>query len=73
MKLPESSLSPIVSRHRSLIFIILFSLNAFFLGGCITLLIINRLLNSQTDVYVATQSMAAGATILDFMDDLIPF
>jgi hypothetical protein len=62
-----------VPRRRFLILTILLSLNAFVLGGCVTLLIVNRLLNRQLDVYAATQSMAAASTILDFMDDLLPF
>jgi multisubunit Na+/H+ antiporter MnhC subunit len=56
----------------SLILTILLSLNAFVLGGCVSLLFVNRLLNGQFDVYAATQSMAAASTILDFMDDLLP-
>jgi hypothetical protein len=51
----------------------LLSLDALVLGGCVTLLIVNRLLNSQLDVYTATQNMAAASTILDFMDDLLLF
>jgi hypothetical protein len=51
----------------------LLSLTAFVLGGCVTLLIVNRLLNGQLDVYTTAQSMAAASAILDFMDDLLGF
>jgi len=61
------------SHGRSLLTTILITLNAFVLGGCLVLLIINRLLKNQLDIYVSSQSMAAGSTILDFMDDLLPF
>mgnify|MGYP001814723382 CR=1 FL=1 len=60
-----------VPRRRYAILTVLVSLNALVLGGCITLLIVNRLLNSQLDVYVAAQAMAAASAILDFMDDLL--
>jgi hypothetical protein len=56
-----------------MILTMLLSLNAFVLGGCITLLMVNRLLNSQLDVYTAIESMAAASAILDFMDDLLYF
>jgi hypothetical protein len=62
-----------VPRRRSVILTMLLCLNALVLGGCIALLIVGRLLNTQLDVYAATQSMAAGSAILDFMDDLLPF
>jgi len=62
-----------VPRRRFMIVTMLLSLDALVLGGCIALLIVNRLLNSQLDVYTATQSMAAASTILDFMDDLLLF
>ena len=61
-----------VPRHRFLLLAMLLSLNALVLGGCITLLIVGRLLNTQLDVYVAAQSMPAASAILDFMDDLVP-
>jgi hypothetical protein len=63
----------VVPRRRFMILTMLLSLNAFVLGGCITLLIVNRLLSSQLDVYTAIQSMAAASAILDFMDDLLYF
>ena len=60
------------SRRRFLTVMILLLLIAFASGGCITLLIVNSLLNSQLDAYLSTQSMAAVSTILDFMEDLLP-
>jgi hypothetical protein len=60
-----------VPRRRFMILTMLLSLNAFVLGGCVALLIVNRLLSSQLDVYTATQSMAAASSILDLMDDLL--
>jgi hypothetical protein len=51
---------------------IFLSLDAFVLGGFVALLIVNRLLNSQLDVYVTAQLMPAASAILDFMDDLLP-
>lgn len=61
-----------VPRRRSLILTVLLALDAVILGGCGTLLLVNRILNRQLDVYAATQSMAAASTILDLMDDLLP-
>jgi hypothetical protein len=63
----------VVPRRRFMILTMLLCLNAFVLGGCVALLIVNRLLSSQLDVYTATQSMAAASSILDFMDDLLYF
>jgi hypothetical protein len=60
------------SRRRSLVMAILLSLDAFVLGGFVALLIVNRLLNSQLDLYVTAQLMPAASAILDFMDDLLP-
>lgn len=51
---------------------ILLTLDAFFLGGLIALLLVNRLLNNQLNIYVP-HSIAAADTILDFKDDLLPF
>ena len=59
-------------RSRALLTKALILLNAFVLGGCLALLIVNRLLKQQLDIYVSTQSMDAASTILDFMDDLLP-
>ena len=60
-----------VPRRRILILTMLLSLTSLVLGGCFALLIVNRLLIGQLDVYAATQSMAAASAILDFMDDLL--
>jgi len=60
-------------RRRGLALMLLVSLTAFFLGGCITLLVVNRLLNNQLDGYAAAQNMAAASTLLDLMDDLLLF
>jgi hypothetical protein len=70
--MPSASQLRQVPRHRFLLLATLLSLNALVLGGCIALLIVGRLLNSQLDVYSAAQSMPAASAILDFMDDLIP-
>jgi hypothetical protein len=51
---------------------LLVTLNAFVLGGCLALLIVNRLLTNQFDIYNSSNSMAEVSTILDFMDDLLP-
>jgi hypothetical protein len=51
---------------------LLLALDAFGLGGLLTLLVVNRLLNNQLDVYLS-HSFVAAATILDFMEDLIPY
>lgn len=62
-----------VPRRRFVILVTLLSLNALVLGGCIALLMVNRLLNSQLDVYATAQSWPAASAILDFMDNLLPF
>jgi hypothetical protein len=59
-------------RSRALLTKALFLLNAFVLGGCLALVFVNRLLNTQLDQYVSSQSMAAASTIIDFMEDLLP-
>jgi cytochrome bd-type quinol oxidase subunit 2 len=51
---------------------LLLALDAFVLGGLVTLLLVNRLLGNQLNIY-APHSMAAAYTILDFMDDLLPY
>jgi hypothetical protein len=51
---------------------LLLALDAFVFGGLLTLLVVNRLLNNQLHVYLS-HSFVAAATILDFMDDLIPY
>ncbi len=51
---------------------LLLALDAFVLGGFVNLLVVNRLLGNQLNIY-APHSMAAASTILDFMDDLLPY
>jgi hypothetical protein len=51
---------------------ILLALDAFVLGGLIALLLVNRLLNNQLNIYVP-HSWAAADAILDFKDDLLPY
>jgi hypothetical protein len=50
---------------------ILLTLDAFVLGGCVSLLIVNCLLDNRLSVY-GTPSRAAN-TMLGFMDDLLPY
>ena len=69
---PSSEHLRMALRRRFMILATLLFLDALVLGGCIAFLIVNRLLNSQLDVYTAAQSMAAASAILDFMDDLLP-
>ena len=59
-------------RSRAILMKVLVLLNAFVLGGCLALLIVNRWLNNQLDTYVSNQSMDAASTIIDFMEDLLP-
>jgi protein-S-isoprenylcysteine O-methyltransferase Ste14 len=47
-------------------------LDAFVLGGCVSMLLVNRLLNKQLNLY-APRSMVAADAILDFTDDLLPY
>ncbi len=51
---------------------LLLALDAMVLGGFLTLLLVNRLLGEQLNIYVP-HSMADASTILDFMDDLLPY
>jgi hypothetical protein len=44
----------------------------FVLGGLVALLLVNWLLGNQLSIY-APHSMDAASTILDLMDDLIPY
>ena len=63
-RVPREQRLPILS--------LLLALDAFVLGGLLTLLIVNHLLNYQLGVYLS-HSFVAAATILDFKDDLIPY
>lgn len=51
---------------------VLLVLDAFVLGGWVTLLMVNRLLDNQLGLY-GSRSVAAADTILDFMDALLPY
>lgn len=51
---------------------LLLTLDAFVLGGCLSLLIVNCLLDNRLSVY-GTRSVAAADTILNVMDDLLPY
>lgn len=51
---------------------LLLTLDAFVLGGCVSLLIVNCLLDNRLSVY-GTRSMAPADPILNFMDDLLPY
>ena len=68
----DQSQEPFAPQGRSPLAMLLVTLNAFVLGGCLALLIVNRLLTNQFDIYNSSNSMAEVSTILDFMDDLLP-
>lgn len=58
-------------KKKSLSFLtIMLVLDAFALGGFVTLLVVNQLLNNQLNIY-APHNMTAASAILDFMDDLL--
>ena len=59
-------------QRRVLILLTLVALDVFMLGGSLTLVLVNRLLGPQLAIY-ASHNMEAASTILDFMDDLIPY
>jgi type III secretory pathway component EscS len=50
---------------------ILVTLDAFFLGGLVALLMVNRFLNNHLARYAQGNFRAEGSTILDLMDDLL--
>lgn len=64
--------SRVVPQRRFSTLSILLALDAFALGGVVTLLLVNRLLHNQLVIYVP-HSFAAADAILDFMDDLLPY
>lgn len=64
---------PLESNGRSPLTMLLVALNAFVLGGCLAFLIVNRLLANQLEVYLSSENMVAGSTMLDLMDDILPF
>lgn len=59
-------------QRRFMILSALVALDTFVLGGLAALLLVNQLLGNQLSIY-APHSMDAASTILDFMDDLIPY
>jgi heme A synthase len=52
---------------------ILVTLDAFFLGGLVALLLVNRFLNNHLARYAQGNLGAAGSTILDLKDDLLVY
>lgn len=68
----DSKQQPLAPQSRSPLAILLVALNAFVLGSCISLVIINRLLARHLEIYVSADNMAAGSTMLDLMDDILP-
>ncbi len=60
----------ILKKKRVSILNVLLILDAFVLGGCVALLIVNGLLDNQLKVYGAYR-MAVADTVLDIMDDLL--
>jgi len=58
------------NKKRVSILSVLLILDAFVLGGFVNLLIVNRLLDIQLNVYVP-RSMVAAGTILNLMDHLL--
>lgn len=69
-KAGTDQLSP--PKRRSPLPMLIILLIAFTMGGCLVLLIVNRLLVDQTELYVSLDSMAAASAIIDFLDDLLP-
>jgi uncharacterized BrkB/YihY/UPF0761 family membrane protein len=59
-------------QRRLLILFALVVLDVFALGGLVALVLVNRLLGQQLATYVS-HNMDAASTILDLMDDLIPY
>ena len=55
-----------------LILRILFILNVFTFGGLVSMIIVNRLLVAQINIYGETY-MAATSAIINFMDDIAPY
>lgn len=51
---------------------VLVMLDVFALGGLVAFALVNRLLSNQLAIY-AVYSMDAASTILDLMDDLLPY
>jgi hypothetical protein len=62
----------VLKKKRVSILNLLLILDAFVLGGCVSMLLVNRLLDVQLNLY-APRNMVAAETILDFTDDLLPY
>jgi hypothetical protein len=62
----------ILKKKRVSILNVLLILDAFVLGGFVTLLLVNRLLDIQLNGYAA-RSTAATKTIVDLMDNLLAY
>jgi len=60
------------SSRRSWLPIIFTTLIALAVGGCLTLLLVSRMLQDQLEVYVSTENMDAASVILDLLDDILP-
>ncbi|MFN2283504.1 MAG: hypothetical protein ACK2UQ_03720 [Anaerolineae bacterium] len=58
-------------QSRFTIFLMVLALDLFVIGGFVALLIVNRLLNIQLDIYA--QNINAASVLIDFMDDLLPY
>ncbi len=63
--------SPRSKARRRFLFPLLL-IDAFFIGGMLTLFLVSRLLITQVEVYTP-EYMAAASAILDFIDDLYPY
>ena len=69
----DNKQQPLAPDGRSPLTMLFVALNAFVLGGCLAFLIVNRLLANQLDIYLSSENMSAGSTMLDLMDDILPF
>ena len=70
--LPEEH-TPHIAKGWALALRVLVALDLVILGGLAALLIVNRLLIAQLDVYEAYGLMSSGSVVLDFMDDMLPY
>jgi protein-S-isoprenylcysteine O-methyltransferase Ste14 len=59
-------------KKRASILSVLWMLDAFVMGGCASMLLVNRLLDVQLNFYTP-RSMIAAEAILDFTGDLMPY
>jgi hypothetical protein len=60
-------------RRRVPVLAILVTLDAFFLGGLVALLLVNRFLNNHLARYAQGDFWAEGSAILDLMDNLMVY